>query len=1723
MRGIKFSKLLLIIVLIAFSFLLLISNILFYSPSTNETFLRHSSSINNQDVSVLQGEAQRNGQHLVLREAMELFHEVPLGLKNESQVQKYSDITLQNQNQSLSPSNSSIHVEDNKKPDDISSQKVQLDPPYKKIFYTKRDTNVFPFLRSKYLSSLEYFAQVNPSKDQNSPEKNSLGADMMENVFNALRFGRVCNSTSIVDSLTEPIYKSPVSALLESLKVLLPSVNPLYFIEYSSVKRQQTLSYHFSTQFPDMSSLLIHLEGIYQESRNNVDLEHISSGNLAVQSDLQQLECGEKLQHHSNFFVSLDRSSSFDLSNDEWSCVQVIEDLRILVKDLLPFEYEQTLGRMICRCNITYIPSDYPTDFYFASWESLPKLLDAAVRSVSLQSDLTKLSCAVDYSMQDLEESYLKSVRSSHVVIRRNHSTVEKRETVANEKFLTVQRLSELTLDHGSRDNILSAATSLSTELGINGLEESKWFTDQCVYGSSIINCSVLAEEFARRFLAVSGGTSGEKETEAAHSFSWSSSSTDTKPKYSSYSHSSRYSSRRLFASSSEEEHKNETDRNTHHIRRYSDSSKMTSTITNTAGSDTKSSSSNSRPRRTYTSRSYSSRYTKKTESEKRMDDSEPLGPATEWDLPSALLDPADEVDVEIDYHLKQLGKAEKTSATTSPSKSEERRSISPVSRSVQESLQRRERTSYEQWRDLLQRNGIESVLRSKLVYVIGSQITLLSVKLAKQMAESGASSGMVVSLHSDSLAVETHRSLVSMMNLHNQVLCRPDWSFTRIGTLLGAPERSDVAVIQADVILRLLGLALQDVDCDVGEENAKHDDFVLNSKTEANIGCIEEQCRAATNAFEEALSSLIILTSEAWLESPSPRLIRAAVELLMPSCVSVFSEKYSEKFSLVENIIGHLNLGATFHVHEQRLESDETSSTEKVVFITKIVIDYTLQSLNLSTPEQNGDPQPEDRGTRRRLENAPSIRKSFFDTRGSDLGISLYTAIHFGVIDTQRRELLKLLIDLPLWHVFAAAGSESLDSSIAQGVVPWKVFLRLRSYGDGERSEKSVHWSLRLGSDGGPIGPLTGPADSSNSVGVSQAKGSPGQDRQQGRAVWSLLRREIFSRPGELAGGEFSFVEHNSGFGYVSMRVAAAFPNATVLSLESDSGKATHHVEMVKAMKLWNNAVCIKTSSDASVYKNIYESPELFRFQLLSHHLLEEFVHVSSLAQWGEQLGTMLSVALSSFLYVPRALQVSWAMHVMFGEMFVVQKSAESGLGSPSLLRYFLPGPFRNLNEDITADTNIGKAIDRLQRQSSLASHPRISYTNFESEFLLSHARVAGGSSSIKISPMFNSARDLSVDKDEQSVTADQDWAARACPFVRGDVVNMTRHVHHHYDYSKDGHTRTYTMRVAVDPGLSRAAQTILHGNVSTSESQQLLDGIQLVASVPPVTVKGLIDLKTFRSGQKISKINQFIIKNSSRYDLLESLNRMGEWSYTLGEKPGTLSAAMTLPKGYHPLQGGVVGVHLYRDTDKFAIPYVSIRAITLISALRLGLAESLRERMFTEFLRMPLYEDMAPWNVVLTGKELAYIDYDTRDITFDRDVPNAYRVMTVLMNYKRTVEDFKRCGSKAHTVYGLAFISDCVGTGVEKSFSCPSLQLPVPCADGKCHTDYISCLRSLSNTAEELVKQRKSSSSSSSMYQGQLDGDEHLVAAMKAMVGKFNEATATSYRFEDFLKGLN
>ena len=316
----------------------------------------------------------------------------------------------------------------------------------------------------------------------------------------------------------------------------------------------------------------------------------------------------------------------------------------------------------------------------------------------------------------------------------------------------------------------------------------------------------------------------------------------------------------------------------------------------------------------------------------------------------------------------------------------------------------------------------------------------------------------------------------------------------------------------------------------------------------------------------------------------------------------------------------------------------------------------------------------------------------------------------------------------------------------------------------------------------------------------------------------------------------------------------------------------------------------------------------------------------------------------------------------------------------------------------------------------------------------LLRHAQTHAGFTSVDIEPIRYS--EPSRDNRGNAVLLE----SQLTPLVRCDVRNATRPVHHHFESSRDGHTRTYTLVVAVNESLTLSALSSLRG-----------------AAQPK----------------------------------------------------------LQLPAGCHHAHRRVTCVNLYRDKDNWRIPYERIHGVTLIAALRLGLEQRQRDRLFSRFLHLPLYEDLAPWNVVLLGDGLDYIDLDTRTVTFDKALSQVYALMTVLMNYKRTVADFEKCGGKAATVYSLPFVSDCVGRGSGRSSisggsnsappTCTEVALPVPCADGRCHGDFISCLRSLSDSAESLAGNASSASVSS-----ELSLKDALLAAIREGHGRFDKSGA-------------
>ena len=250
-----------------------------------------------------------------------------------------------------------------------------------------------------------------------------------------------------------------------------------------------------------------------------------------------------------------------------------------------------------------------------------------------------------------------------------------------------------------------------------------------------------------------------------------------------------------------------------------------------------------------------------------------------------------------------------------------------------------------------------------------------------------------------------------------------------------------------------------------------------------------------------------------------------------------------------------------------------------------------------------------------------------------------------------------------------------------------------------------------------------------------------------------------------------------------------------------------------------------------------------------------------------------------------------------------------------------------------------------------------------------------------------------------------------------RFDIRNISRMVNHHFMSSIDGHERKYTLRVK--------------------------------------TVNYLHKLYQLPSFQKSSS------SSSSRQE--------GDNGEIKEERPASPPEVLPpLPAYYHFNNKHFSSVYLVRQHDDEIIPYEHIFGITLITVLRLNLELSQRRAAYSLFLKLPLYEDMAPWNIHVAGSELSYIDYDTREVTFDQDVVKVYRILEVLMNFKRTISDFYMCGEKAgNPVYNFEVISECVQSKFKGP--CKDYNYPIACGDGTCQSDYVSCLRSIDKKEEE------------------------------------------------------
>ena len=95
-----------------------------------------------------------------------------------------------------------------------------------------------------------------------------------------------------------------------------------------------------------------------------------------------------------------------------------------------------------------------------------------------------------------------------------------------------------------------------------------------------------------------------------------------------------------------------------------------------------------------------------------------------------------------------------------------------------------------------------------------------------------------------------------------------------------------------------------------------------------------------------------------------------------------------------------------------------------------------------------------------------------------------------------------------------------------------------------------------------------------------------------------------------------FSFMQHWSRKGNVSMEIAKKFPKDTVISLEPSVSRSKGHWDWIKKNKgPMNNIVC-RVEPDTALLVKLLESPEVLRYQFLDWDYIQRFMNE---AQAGE------------------------------------------------------------------------------------------------------------------------------------------------------------------------------------------------------------------------------------------------------------------------------------------------------------------------------------------------------------------------------------------------------------------------------------------------------------------------------------------------------------------------
>ena len=209
---------------------------------------------------------------------------------------------------------------------------------------------IYPFLKRYQTQSFKDGCIIS--------DKRTTKGDIVRQVRKALQMGGFCEDNRV---------SSQVTVIFEAVFEAVSKQAPKFFIQHSSKSVANSLSHMVSYTWPGMLVLFNQLE--------QLSLPGASAGTDPASINQNLAYC------HNSVPSNVIKTSGEFVSETSMDCYQYIETFEDYAADMLPFEFEESLGQAICRCNISWVPISLPNTAYFTVWGNSTDLLGAAMQT----------------------------------------------------------------------------------------------------------------------------------------------------------------------------------------------------------------------------------------------------------------------------------------------------------------------------------------------------------------------------------------------------------------------------------------------------------------------------------------------------------------------------------------------------------------------------------------------------------------------------------------------------------------------------------------------------------------------------------------------------------------------------------------------------------------------------------------------------------------------------------------------------------------------------------------------------------------------------------------------------------------------------------------------------------------------------------------------------------------------------------------------------------------------------------------------------------------------------------------------------------------------------------------------------------------------------------------------------------------------------------------------